>query len=108
MYYFCKKSDNFEFIGACHASELAYVFHNIDETIFSGTVDESLADKMCTSWVDFAKSGDPSNDGITWAKYTPDKRATMVMTNDNKMKMENDPLKEQRELIESFADYYLK
>lgn len=108
MYYFCKKSNNFDFIGACHASELAYVFHNIDETIFSGTVDETLADDMCTSWTNFARTGDPSNDNTQWTQYTLPDRETMVIGNDNIMKMENDPKGEQRKLMDWTAEYYLK
>ncbi len=108
MYYFCKKSDNFDFIGACHASELAYVFHNIDETIFSGTVDETLADDMCTSWANFARTGDPSNDNAEWTPYTLSDRATMVIGDDCSMKMVNDPKGDQRELMEWATKYYLK
>ena len=108
MYYFCKKSDNFDFIGACHASELAYVFHNTDETIFSGTVDKKLADDMCTSWTNFARTGDPGNDNAVWDKYTLPDRATMVIGDDCSMKMVNDPKGEQRELMEWSVKYYLK
>ena len=108
MYYFCKKSDNFDFIGACHASELAYVFHNTDETIFSGTVDKKLADDMCTSWTNFARTGDPGNDNAVWGKYTLPDRATMVIGDDCSMKMVNDPKGEQRELMEWSVKYYLK
>ena len=108
MYYFCKKSDNFDFIGACHASELAYVFHNIDETIFSGTVDEKLADDMCTSWTNFARTGNPSNDNAAWGKYTLPDRATMVIGDDCSMKMVNDPEGDQRELMDWAVKYYLK
>ena len=108
MYYFEKKSDNFDFIGACHASELAYVFHNIEETIFSGTVDESLADSMNHCWTAFARTGNPSADGIEWTRYTTEGRETMIIGDDCSMTMKNDPLSEQRVLIEPFVKYYLK
>ncbi|MGN0693412.1 MAG: carboxylesterase/lipase family protein [Lentihominibacter sp.] len=110
MYYFAKESDNFPWVGACHASELAYVFHNLDETIFSGTVDEGLADQMCEAWVNFAKSGDPSIADVQWTTYDTTDRNTMTMDmdDDNAMKMVSDPLSEERELMEPFAYYYLK
>lgn len=92
--------------GACHASELSYVFHNTGNTMFSGTVDEKLADKVCTAWANFARTGNPSIEGVKWAPYTSKDRATMVITDD--LKMENDVLSEQRVLAEPFLKYYLK
>lgn len=107
MYYFDIPSDNFDFMGACHASEVAYVFHNVDETIFSGTVNVDLADQICAAWVNFAKTGDPSVGDATWNKYDTTDRDTMIMTEEG-LKMEKDPLSDQRELLQSFAKHYLK
>ena len=90
MYYFGKESDN------------------TDETIFSGTVDETLADNMCSAWTNFARTENPSTDNAEWTEYTTENRETMVIGSDCSMKMENDPKKEQRVLLESFVDYYLK
>lgn len=110
MYYFAKESDNFEWIGACHASELEYCLHNIDETIFSGTVDEGLADAMCEAWTNFAKTGDPSIESAEWTQYDAKDRNTMTidMDDDNAMKMVSDPLSAERKLMQPFAKYYLK
>lgn len=108
MYYFCKESDNFDFIGACHASELAYIFNNPEEKVYSGTVDKALADAMCSMWAEFAESGKPETDRIVWKQYNPESRATMIIGNDSSLKMENDPLKRQRILLEPFVKYYLK
>ena len=107
MYYFDVPSDNFDFIGACHATEVAYVFHNEEETIFSGTVDVDLADQVCEAWVNFAKTGDPSTSDTEWTKYDTTDRNTMMITKDG-LKMASDPLGDQRELLQSFAKYYLK
>lgn len=107
MYYFDVPSDNFDFIGACHASECAYVFHNEEETAFSGTVDVELADQICAAWVNFAKTGDPNTDDNAWTKYDTADRNTMVITADG-LKMVSDPLGDQRELLQNFAYYYLK
>lgn len=107
MYYFDIPSDNFDFMGACHASEVAYVFHNEKETGFSGTVDTDIADQICSAWVNFAKTGNPSTDDVEWTKYDTTDRNTMIMTKDG-LKMESDPLGDQRELLQNFAYYYLK
>lgn len=111
MYYFGKRSDNFPFIGACHATELAYVFHNIDETIFSGTVSKKLAGQMCEAWVNFAKTGDPSTDDNTWDPYTLKSHDTMYITNKNKMKMKttrNSARLKTNETLKNLAACYLK
>ncbi|MDO4976859.1 MAG: carboxylesterase family protein [Eubacteriales bacterium] len=106
MYYFGKRSDNFDFVGACHASELAYVFHNVNETDFSGTVDTDLANRMCKAWVNFAKTGDPSTDDVVWEEYDPEERNTMVIGNDGSMTMTKDPEGESRELTAPLSEYY--
>lgn len=106
MYYFAKRSDNFDFIGACHASELAYVFKNINETDFSGTVDEDLAGRMCRAWANFARTGNPSTDGAEWTEYDSTNRNTMVIGNDCSMKMVSDPLGEDRKLTRCLTNYY--
>ncbi len=108
MYYFCKESDNFDFIGACHASELAYVFNNPEEKVYSGTVDRNLADSMCDMWVKFAGSGKPDTSRIVWEQYDTENRATMIIGNDSSLQIENDPLKKQRRLLEPFVKYYPK
>ena len=106
MYYFGKRSDNFDFIGACHASELAYVFRNVEETDFSGTVDSELSDRICDAWVNFAKTGDPSTEEVSWTEYTAEDRATMMIGDDSSMTMVQDPDAEGRELLAPLADYY--
>ncbi len=105
MYYFGKRSDNFDFVGACHASELAYVFHNVNETDFSGTVDANLADRMCEAWVNFAKTGDPSSGDTSWSEYELTDRNTMVIGDDSSMTMTKDPEGEKRELTAPLANY---
>lgn len=108
MYYFQKKADIEEWLGACHASETAYVFHNLTGAGFSGTMDEDLADSMCAAWVSFATDGNPSIDSAEWPKYEVNNRTTMIFGDDGSLKTEDDPLGEQRELMENFAYDYLK
>lgn len=108
MYLFEKRSDTTVWLGACHASECAYVFHNLTGAGFSGTMDEGLADGMCAAWVSFATDGDPSIDKAAWTQYDSKDRATMVFGDDGSLKMESDPMGEQRQLLENFAYDYLK
>lgn len=108
MYYFGKKWDCFDWMGACHASELSYIFHNLVDEGFSGTMDEALADHMCKAWVNFAKTGDPSTNFAEWTTYNDNERNTMVIEDDGSMKMVSDPEGDQRELMQNFAYYYLK
>ena len=71
-------------------------------------MDKNLADSMCSIWVEFARSGKPDTDQITWKQYDTETRATMIIGNDGSLKTENDPLREQRQLLEPFVKYYLK
>ena len=104
VYYFAKESTN-PGMGACHASELAYVFDSPEETIFSGEVDKELAKKMSNMWANFARTGDPSIDGFTWERFDTDKRKTLVIGNDSSLTMEEDPLGEQREYMENLVKW---
>lgn len=108
MYNFGKKNTNFDWIGACHASELAYVFHNLDNTHFTGKVDKGLADKMCEAWVNFAKTGNPGTDAMKWTKYTPENRETLVINDDCTTKMVNDYRSEERKLLGFTYKFMLK
>ena len=65
---------------ACHAVELAYVFGNIEETIYTGkTANKLLSDTVMSMWTNFARTGDPSTESLTWERYSEPKRATMVI-----------------------------
>ena len=94
-----------EQIGACHAVELAYVFNNPDETIYTGgKYKEELADTVQEMWVNFARTGDPSANGIKWEPYDSDTRKTMVLG--DKIGMDSDILAAQRKYIEPILHHY--
>lgn len=80
-------SANLHRIGAHHASEIAYVFNNIDRPFASvwgdghphtncpaappRNEDLRLADIMSDYWVSFARTGAPAGDGLPhWAPFT--------------------------------------
>ena len=103
MYYWTKKSA-LEHYGACHAVELAYVFNNLDDTIYTGArADERLAKVVQDMWVQFAKTGDPSAAGYIWEPYESIERQTMVLGDD--IHLESDPLPQRRVLIEPLLKY---
>ncbi len=55
-------------LGAGHALELPFVFHNLEITGFTPTAEErALADAMVGYWVRFAATGDPNGGGaVAW------------------------------------------
>lgn len=107
MYYFCKKNTLYDWIGACHASELAYVFHNLEDEQFTGTVVPELADKMCGLWTSFAVNGIPEYSGFIWPEYSIENRETLFFNDDITISIVNDPFSKQRQLIEKILHYYV-
>ena len=56
------------------------------------------AAKVQESWVNFARTGDPSIGGVTWKPYNTETRDTMVIEKD-KWECVSDPSKKERELL---------
>ena len=103
MYYWTKQSD-IEQYGACHAVELAYVFNNLDDSVYTGEqADAQLAATVQEMWVNFAKNGDPSTEAYKWEEYGKDTRQTMVLGED--IHLVSDPMSQQRILIEPLLKY---
>ncbi|MDO5131581.1 MAG: carboxylesterase family protein [Eubacteriales bacterium] len=103
MYYWTKKSAIPHF-GACHAVELAYVFGNLEETIYTGKkADKKLSDTVQDMWVRFAAAGNPGTEEYPWEKYEASGRMTMLLGDD--IRMVSDPFKENRVLIEPLLVY---
>ena len=107
MYYWTKRSAIPHF-GACHAVELAYVFGNIEETIYTGKkADKELSDTVQDMWARFAASGNPGSEEYPWEEYEVGnrhkKRKTMLLGDE--IRMVSDPQKENRVLIEPLLAY---
>lgn len=106
MYYWREES-KIPLYKACHAVELAYVFYNIDETIYTGEkADEELARTVSNMWVEFAKTGNPSLKDIKWEKFDTKDRKTITFKKGD-IKEDKDILKEQREILFPIVKYMI-
>ena len=81
-------------LGACHALEIPFAFDNLDapgvDIFTGGAAPQTLATKMHSAWVSFAKTGDPNNSELSdWPAYDVSRRATMLL-NEN-CTVEDDP-----------------
>ena len=69
-------------ITAFHCSEIAFAFHALSEPhirLATGGAPAALAlqDKVSQAWVNFARTGNPSQAGLTWKPYTLAGRETI-------------------------------
>ena len=105
MYYWTEPSKK-KYRKACHAVELAYVFDNLDETIYTGERgDEELAHSVQNMWANFARCGNPSIEDIEWKEYSLGDKETMVLCKD--YHMENNILKKQKEVLYDLLDKFI-
>ena len=99
-YYFKWQSPMLEDAGAWHTADLQFCFDNT-KRCEQGTGDtpeaQALAKKMATAWANFARTGNPSQPGLTWTPSEPDHNQTMVWDND--CGMVDDPEGELRKII---------
>jgi para-nitrobenzyl esterase len=99
-YYFTWQSPMLEDAGAWHTAELAFCFDNT-KRCEQGTGNtpeaQKLAKTMATAWANFARTGNPSQPGLTWTPTNPDRCPTMVF--DNQCRMVDDPEGEVRKIL---------
>jgi para-nitrobenzyl esterase len=70
-------------ITSFHCSEIAFAFHALSEPhihLATGATPAGLAlqDKVSQAWVNFARTGNPSQPGLSWEPYTVEGKQTMV------------------------------
>ncbi|MCR5626138.1 MAG: carboxylesterase family protein [Lachnospiraceae bacterium] len=105
MYYWTEPS-TIKYRGACHAVELSYVFGNTEETIYTGSpADKKLSELVGDMWVNFARSGNPGTNKLSWPEYDVSERKTMVIG--RKSRVVSDPLKKERELLFPLLDHWI-
>jgi para-nitrobenzyl esterase len=86
--------------GAWHTSDLQFCFDNTlrcEQGTGNTPEAQALAKKMATAWANFARTGNPSQQGLTWEPSDPVTNKTMVWDNDSRMV--NDPDGELRKII---------
>jgi para-nitrobenzyl esterase len=85
-------------LKAMHGVELPFVFDNVDKVpgwIGVGAGLQPLADRVSSTWVGFARSGNPNHAGLPhWPAYETSTRATMIFNDE--CKVVNDPGKDER------------
>lgn len=89
--------------GAPHATEIPYVFDTVKARYGSTLTpaDEKVAQAMNASWVQFAKTGNPSVPGqLAWPRYNKQSDMLMNFTADGPVPMA-DPWKARLDLIEA-------
>jgi para-nitrobenzyl esterase len=100
MWYFTWQSPMLEDAGAWHTAELAFCFDNTKRCA-QGTGNtreaQKLAKTMATAWANFARTGNPSQPGLTWAPFETVKKQAMVF--DNVCRMVDDPDGEPRKVL---------
>ena len=70
-------------ITSFHCAELAFCFHalgvpQIKNATGGGPVALALQDKVSQAWINFAKTGNPSQPGLEWKPYTKEDPQAMV------------------------------
>jgi len=84
-------------LGACHGSELPFVFEVLDDVPYFVGDDPpvALAEALHGAWVRFAGSGDPGGGAIeTWPCYRPAQRSVLDL--DAQIRVIDDPDRAQR------------
>ena len=86
--------------GAWHTAELAFCFDNTArcaQGTGNGLDAQALAGTMATAWANFARTGNPSQPGLPWPAFSPDRAQTMVF--DRECRTVDDPDAEARKLL---------
>ncbi len=89
--------------GAAHASEIAYVFNNLQSRNGApiDAKDQSVAKVMNTYWANFAKTGNPNGNGLPqWPVYNPQKDELLEVQSDGQPVGKPDPKKARIDVIE--------
>ena len=85
---------------AFHCSDLPHCFANAERcATTTGDTPEAreVSSRMSQAWINFARTGNPSQPGLAWAPYDPATVATMVF--DTHSRMENDPASAARKSV---------
>ena len=104
MYYW-NKSLSDSIYGACHGSEVSYVLNTGRQIKGGDQHNPVLAAEVQQMWVNFATTGNPSTPAHYWPAYDQTRRATMMLG--DSIRLDNDPLSEQRRYITPLMREYI-
>lgn len=94
--------------GAPHASEIAYVFNNLNARRGMATAtseDQEVARLMNTYWTNFAKTGNPNGKGLPeWPAFDAKKNGLIEFQSDGKAVGKPDPKKVRLDIIEKAVE----
>ena len=92
--------------AAWHCAEIPFVFHNIDKVAVCNEkeVGERLQKQFATAWVNFARTGDPSNEYLPeWRPFTKGDEVTMIFDRNSEARINHD-----RELVKFHRELEFK
>lgn len=93
---------------ACHACELTYAFNNLvykDGAPF----DSVLTKRFSNIFVNFARTGNPSIEGLDIPQYDKTDRSTLIVGRDAEIYVEKNPLPKETELLlPTYHEFFLK
>ena len=96
-YVFTYENGSNDGTGVYHGAEISYVFDHIQ----NDQAAQKFADQISQAWVNFAKTGVPSADGMPeWETYDNEKGATMILDEMSTLVYGHD-----RELMKLLEDY---
>ncbi len=104
MYYWNKPLKE-PIYGACHGCEVSYVLNTGRQIKAGDEHNPALAAEVQQMWLNFATTGNPSTPAHYWPAYETSQRATMMLG--DTIRLVNDPLKEQRQLIAPLMPEYI-
>ena len=104
MYYWTKSLSD-SLYGACHGAEVSYVLNTRRQIKSGDCFNPDLNAEVQQMWVNFAKTGNPSTPDHYWPAYDANQRATMMLG--DTIRVVNDPLKEQRQLVSPLMREYI-
>jgi para-nitrobenzyl esterase len=89
--------------GSPHSLDVAFVFDNVARSgsmVGTGPEPQLMADRMSSTWIAFARNGNPDNNAIPkWPSFSSAARATMVF--DRETRVVNDFRGDERTLLAS-------